>query len=263
MKLPRFLQKLIPGYEIIDLKEWLLKGYVEIYLSPKDDQMSCQRCGNHLQGYHSSHPLTLRHLPLFNLQTFLKLKRRKGYCPTCKKIRSEKLDFISEETPHYTEEYSWWLGRLCEISTISKAAKFSQVNEMSLWRMDFERMRAMFQHYKIPRVKRISVDEVYAHKYRPGFKNQGRDKCFFTIICDLDSRRVIWVSESRSKGALDEFYKVIGPERCEEIEVVVADDSNDVYVKFTGFEDGEDAEEYAQMLADTLPLLLFETTRLN
>jgi hypothetical protein len=36
-----------------------------------------------------------------------------------------------------------------------------------------------------------------------------------------------------------------------------------VYVKFTGFEDDEDAEEYAQFLAETLPLLLFETTRLN
>ena len=48
-----------------------------------------------------------------------------------------------------------------------------------------------------------------------------------------------------------------------EIEVVVADDSDDVYVKFSGFEGQEDAEEYAQFLADTLPLLLFETTRLN
>jgi hypothetical protein len=48
-----------------------------------------------------------------------------------------------------------------------------------------------------------------------------------------------------------------------DIEVVVADDSNDVYVKFSGFEDDEDAEEYAQFLAETLPLLLFETTRLN
>ena len=36
-----------------------------------------------------------------------------------------------------------------------------------------------------------------------------------------------------------------------------------VYVKFSGFADDEDAEEYAQFLADTLPLLLFETTRLN
>lgn len=48
-----------------------------------------------------------------------------------------------------------------------------------------------------------------------------------------------------------------------DIEVVLADDSDDVYVKFSGFNDHEDAEEYAQFLADTLPLLLFETTRLN
>jgi len=48
-----------------------------------------------------------------------------------------------------------------------------------------------------------------------------------------------------------------------DIEVVVANDSPDVYVKFSGFEDEEDAEEYAQFLADTLPLLLFESTRLN
>ena len=48
-----------------------------------------------------------------------------------------------------------------------------------------------------------------------------------------------------------------------EIEVVVGEESPDVYVKFSGFDDEEDAEEYAQFLADTLPLLLFETTRLN
>jgi hypothetical protein len=48
-----------------------------------------------------------------------------------------------------------------------------------------------------------------------------------------------------------------------DIEVVVADDTADVYVKFSGFEDQEDAEEYAQFLAETLPLLLFESTRLQ
>lgn len=48
-----------------------------------------------------------------------------------------------------------------------------------------------------------------------------------------------------------------------DIEVVVGTDSPDVYVKFSGFEDDEDAEEYAQFLAETLPLLLFESTRLQ
>jgi hypothetical protein len=48
-----------------------------------------------------------------------------------------------------------------------------------------------------------------------------------------------------------------------DIEVVVAENTNDVYVKFSGFNDDEDAEEYAQFLAETLPLLLFESTRLH
>jgi hypothetical protein len=48
-----------------------------------------------------------------------------------------------------------------------------------------------------------------------------------------------------------------------DIEVVVSEEDPAVYVKFTGFEDLEDAEEYAQFLVETLPLLLFETTRLH
>lgn len=41
------------------------------------------------------------------------------------------------------------------------------------------------------------------------------------------------------------------------------DDEHCVYVKFSNFSDEESAEEYAQFLAETLPLLLFETTRMQ
>jgi len=47
-----------------------------------------------------------------------------------------------------------------------------------------------------------------------------------------------------------------------DIEVRLTED-NTVMVQFSGFNDDEDAEEYAQFLADTLPLLLFESTRLQ
>jgi hypothetical protein len=36
-----------------------------------------------------------------------------------------------------------------------------------------------------------------------------------------------------------------------------------VYVKIHPFEDFEDAEEYAEFLHNTLPLLLFETTKIQ
>ena len=49
-----------------------------------------------------------------------------------------------------------------------------------------------------------------------------------------------------------------------DIEVMTTTDDNPcVYVKFSNFADEEDAEEYAEFLAETLPLLLFETTRIH
>jgi hypothetical protein len=48
-----------------------------------------------------------------------------------------------------------------------------------------------------------------------------------------------------------------------DIEVYVSNDEPIVYVKIYPFEDFEDAEEYAAFLNETLPLLLFETTKIQ
>lgn len=48
-----------------------------------------------------------------------------------------------------------------------------------------------------------------------------------------------------------------------EVMSTTEEDSPAVYVKFSGFDDSEDAEEYAEFLASTLPLLLFETTKIQ
>ena len=47
------------------------------------------------------------------------------------------------------------------------------------------------------------------------------------------------------------------------IEIAVVNDGTDVYVRFAGFGDYEEAKEYAQYLAETLPLLLFESTTIQ
>lgn len=44
-----------------------------------------------------------------------------------------------------------------------------------------------------------------------------------------------------------------------EIEVRLVEEERAVYVQFSGFENVEDAEEYAEFLADNLPLLLFNS----
>lgn len=224
MRLPRFLSKHIPGFKIQDLKEWLNKGLIEIYLEQHypGTKSKCHRCQMPLERITGSYKQRLQTMPIFNYKTYLVIKRRKGHCGGCKKIRAEYLDFVCAESPHLTKEYAWWLGRMCEISAVSRAGELVGINKMTMYRLDFARLKRMLQHYKIPKVTRISVDEVYARKKKYGAK-ESRDKRFFTIICDLDTRRVIWVSESREKQALDEFFKIIGPDRCKEIDVVAMD----------------------------------------
>lgn len=232
MRLPRFISKSIPGFEVTDLKEWIPKKFVEIYLKNKcEEARLCSKCKNPLEKAKvSEHKVRIRTMDVFGFKAFYIYKRQKHHCLNCKKIRSEHLDFVSPETPHLSREYSWWLGRLCEISAVSRAAEFSGNNQMTMWRTDFKRMRRMFQNYKIPAVRRISVDEVYARRSK--YKYKSRDNDFFTVVSDLETRKVIWVSESRSKEALDEFYYIIGKEACKKIEVV-AMDQYDGYKKST------------------------------
>lgn len=47
------------------------------------------------------------------------------------------------------------------------------------------------------------------------------------------------------------------------IEVVVDPEKQSVYVKFDNFQDHEDMEDYADQLAETLPILLYESEVLH
>jgi len=224
MSLRRFYKKITPGFEVIDTKEWLQKNLIEIYLKIEDSTPRiCSKCHHELDSAKvGEHSVRVRSMDIHGFKTYFCFKKPKHHCSNCHKVRSINIDWISPETPHVTEEYAWWLARLCEITPITNAAEFTGNSAMSLWRFDFNRMKRMLQRYKIPKVRKISVDEVYARKRKYGAK-ESRDKRFFTIICDLETKRVIWVSESREKAALDEFFRIIGPDRCKDIEVVAMD----------------------------------------
>jgi transposase len=223
-KVPRFLSLAVPGFSIVDVKEWLVEGKVEVYLERAENSLEpcCYRCQSKLGAVRGRHRMKIEGMPILGLKTYFFFWREKRHCPSCKKVRSEQIEFLAPESPHLMADYAWWLGRLCEIAAVSRVAELMGQGEMSVWRLDLARMKRMLQHYKIPSIRRISVDEVYARK-KPKFPDESRNERFFTVISDLDTGRVIWVSESRDKKALDEFFLLIGKEACEKIEVVACD----------------------------------------
>jgi len=224
MKLPRFIKNVIPGYRVIDFKEWLRDGVIEIYLEKKDTLKACKchKCGHEMTAKRGRHRLSIKHMPLGKFECRLIFWREKRHCPKCKKARSEELNFLAKETPHLSKDYSWWLGRLTEISTVSRTAELTGNDQNTLWRVDFERLLRMVQNYEIPEVEQISVDEVYTRR-KKYFRSESKNEQYFTVITDMKTRKVIWVSSSRNKAALDEFFTIIGKVRSEKIKVVAMD----------------------------------------
>lgn len=222
MSLPRFLRSAFPGHEIFEFKEALLDRKIGIWLRAREDHPAhCHRCLGPLS-LQGSYPQKIRCMPFMGLEVTALLTRRRGHCQSCKKSRAERVEWISEETPHLTDDYAHWLGRMAEFAPISRAATLMRMDPMTLWRVDLSQMKRRLQNYRIPEVTHLSVDEVYVVRKQRGVPLP-REKRFFTVISDLKTRKVIWVSEGRSKAALDRFYILLGEEACRRIEAVAMD----------------------------------------
>ncbi len=128
---------------------------------------------------------------------------------------------MSELNPHMTEEMALWINRLTEITTVLAVSRLESIDKMTCYQVDKAVLMRLLAGYRVPKVTAISVDEVYARRKKK--EGEDRDDLYLTVIVDLNTRKVIWVSQGRKKRALDEFFELLGKEACEEIRVVAAD----------------------------------------
>jgi transposase len=149
--------------------------------------------------------------------------REKRHCSSCKKIRSEAIDFISDTTPHVTKDLAFWINRLSEITSVLQVSILESLDKKTCYKVDKHLLMRFLQGYKIPNVTQISVDEVYARGRKQLEVGETRDDLFLTIIVDIKTHKVVWVSQSRRREALDQFFVLLGKEQCSKIEVVATD----------------------------------------
>ena len=72
--LPRFLSQAVPGYEILDVKEWLQEGRIEIFLGDRSEDAlgppRCHRCAGELTGNRGKYRVRLEGMPILGLKTW-------------------------------------------------------------------------------------------------------------------------------------------------------------------------------------------------
>lgn len=212
------------GFDVVDLKEWRSSRHLEIILkaNPTREHV-CWKCKAPLGAQNSRYRVAAKHVRMMGWSVSVVFFREKRHCPNCKKTRSEFVEFLCPTSPHITMELAWWINRLSEITSVLAVSRLESLDKESCYQVDKHILTRLLQGYKIPKVTHISVDEVYARGPRQLKEGETRDDLFLTIIVDLKTRKVIWVSQSRSKAALDEFFELLGEAACRNIKVVATD----------------------------------------
>ena len=216
------------GFHIRDIKDFRQERRMELILQADDGKDHiCSRCEGRLGRQDGRYWVEALHLRCMGWLVKVCFWREKRYCPSCRKIRSEWIPFISDVTPHVTEEMAFWISKLTEITSVLRVSKLESLDKQTCYNIDRAMLIRFLQNYKIPPVTMITVDEVYARGPKQLKEGETRDDLFLTTIVDLKTHKVLWVSQSRRKEALDEFFQILGPEACQKIEVVATDQHAD------------------------------------
>lgn len=223
--IPRFLNT-FQGFSVKDIKEFITDQRVELHIEKNEDTKSiCCRCCEPLGHYHDHdrYQRKVKHLKLFNFDVTVHFFTEKRHCSNCNKVRSELIEWLCPTTPHITMDLAWCINRLTEIATVRQVSILKSVDKMTCYKIDKYILSRLLQGYQIPNITHIAVDEVYARSPVQQGEGETRDDLFLTVIVDLRTHKVIWISKSRRKEALDIFFEMIGSSACEKIVVVATD----------------------------------------
>jgi transposase len=122
------------------------------------------------------------------------------------------------------EELVAWTAQRCDKTM---TATLHRISWLSVGRICARVVKRRREPIDLTQLRVIGVDEL---SYRKGHR-------YLTLVTDLQSGRIIWSKEGRSKETLMDFFREVGPKICEQIQYAVIDM----------------CEAYTQAIKDSLP----------
>ncbi len=98
---------------------------------------------------------------------------------------------------HYSEKLAKYANVLSRLMTISDVAELTCLSWDTVKRIVKERLRKDYGRISYKRLKNLSIDEIYV----------GKSRKYYTLVLDLETGRIVWVSRGRGKAALLGFWR--------------------------------------------------------
>ena len=177
-------------------------------------QYICKHCAHAHDSYHDKEWIHLQDLPLGNRKVVWRIERMRILCHCQMGYRVEQMSFKSQKhflTQRFVDYISYTL--CTKMFTVADVSRLFNLDYGIIYKIDHDVLLRLWQSAEVPSPINIAVDE---KSYKKGHK-------YVTIVSDIDRKMVIWVSEGNDKDSLDEFFRILGPDRCAQIETVSKD----------------------------------------
>ncbi len=152
-----------------------------------------------------------RHLDAFGTKVILQGEIRRLSCVVCKKVVTEEVVWARHGARHtlaFENLVAWW----CQRADRTSVAGFFRCDWATVTAIVTRVVTDHLAEDRFERLARIGVDEISwsGHHY-------------VTVVVNQDSGYVIWVGEGKSAQVLEDFYDLLGQERCARLEAVSMD----------------------------------------
>ncbi len=183
-----------------------------LHIEPEQQQATCPRCGRQSQKLYQNHWHLTKDLPLSGQPAYLRVNRRQFKCDQCKKPFSELLNYVSPKRNYTKRLVQEIVGQVLD-SDIRSVAERNDLSESEIQTM-LKDVGTNFLKEKPTEIKRLGIDEIAL------VKGQGN---YCAVLVDLDSKKPIFILESRRQSELWRVFQSWGDEILNQIKEVSID----------------------------------------
>jgi transposase len=183
------------------------------HAGPHPKKSRCGQCGTSHRSYYDKRVRRIRDLSCGDARVYLEVEIRRVQCRTCRKVKTERIDWLSEN-PFYTKRFYLQVGRKCRAMSIKDVAEELHLDWHAVKELDKRYMQEQLRRARTPAPAVIGIDEIAI----------GRRHAYRLVVSDLIRRRPIWFGGvDRSEASLDGFYAWLGAKKAARVRLAVMD----------------------------------------
>ena len=204
------------GFELVGVERIPARGneppVIELTLRGIAHQpKQCGRCGARVHEIHDVTSRRIRDLPILEADTWLIVPWARVRCPHCGPT-AEQVSWL-DRYQRMTTRCAQWIAGWAQLLPLEHVSRQCRVHWTTVKQIDQRALERRLGPVDLRGVRVIAVDEFALH----------RGHRYATIVVEVPTKRVLWVSPERDQRALDSFFAALGPEGCAAIEAVVMD----------------------------------------